>query len=124
MAPDGSAVLFTRDGQIHRALVDADASASAMDRGEAPFIRYLVPSAALTLKQGFGRLLRSRRDRGIVAVLDWNRHPPVAGLCSAIFHHVWRKARHPTAGCVAFARADLEWVLARWTPRSRVVVRG
>jgi L,D-peptidoglycan transpeptidase YkuD (ErfK/YbiS/YcfS/YnhG family) len=60
----------------------------------------------------------------IVAVLDWNRHPPVAGLGSAIFLHVWRKARHPTAGCVAFARADLEWVLARWTPRSRVVVRG
>ena len=60
----------------------------------------------------------------IVAVLDWNRRPPVAGLGSAIFLHVWRKARHPTAGCVAFARADLEWVLARWTPRSRVVVRG
>jgi len=38
--------------------------------GEKPFIRYLVPSAALGLKQGFGRLIRSRRDRGIVAVLD------------------------------------------------------
>jgi len=34
------------------------------------FIRYLVPAAALTLKQGFGRLIRSQRDRGIVAVLD------------------------------------------------------
>ncbi len=40
------------------------------EEGEAPFIRYLVPSAALTLKQGFGRLIRSRGDRGIVAVLD------------------------------------------------------
>ncbi len=38
--------------------------------GEKPFIRYLVPSAALGLKQGFGRLIRTRRDRGIVAVLD------------------------------------------------------
>jgi ATP-dependent DNA helicase DinG len=38
--------------------------------GEQPFMGYLVPSAALALKQGFGRLIRSRRDRGIVAVLD------------------------------------------------------
>jgi len=38
--------------------------------GERPFPRYLVPSAALSLKQGFGRLIRTRRDRGIVAILD------------------------------------------------------
>jgi ATP-dependent DNA helicase DinG len=31
---------------------------------------YLVPSAALALKQGFGRLIRTRTDRGIVAILD------------------------------------------------------
>lgn len=40
------------------------------ERGEEPFMRYLVPAAALTLKQGFGRLIRSRADRGIVAILD------------------------------------------------------
>jgi ATP-dependent DNA helicase DinG len=39
-------------------------------RGEQPFMDYLVPSAALSLKQGFGRLIRTRRDRGIVAILD------------------------------------------------------
>ena len=33
-------------------------------------MRYLVPSAALALKQGFGRLIRTSRDRGIVALLD------------------------------------------------------
>ena len=33
-------------------------------------MKYLVPSAALSLKQGFGRLIRSRADRGIVAILD------------------------------------------------------
>jgi ATP-dependent DNA helicase DinG len=38
--------------------------------GEQPFMKYLVPSAALTLKQGFGRLIRSAKDRGIVAILD------------------------------------------------------
>ncbi|MDB4989768.1 MAG: hypothetical protein JWN04_4946 [Myxococcaceae bacterium] len=40
------------------------------ERGESSFMRYLVPSAALSLKQGFGRLIRTRSDRGIVAVLD------------------------------------------------------
>jgi len=40
------------------------------DDGGEPFMGYLVPSAALTLKQGFGRLIRSGRDRGIVALLD------------------------------------------------------
>lgn len=35
-----------------------------------PFMEYLVPSAALALKQGFGRLIRTSRDRGVVALLD------------------------------------------------------
>jgi ATP-dependent DNA helicase DinG len=29
-----------------------------------------VPAAALALRQGFGRLVRSRKDRGLVALLD------------------------------------------------------
>jgi ATP-dependent DNA helicase DinG len=39
-------------------------------QGENAFFGYQVPQAALALKQGFGRLIRSARDRGIVAVLD------------------------------------------------------
>jgi DNA polymerase-3 subunit epsilon/ATP-dependent DNA helicase DinG len=35
-----------------------------------PFGQYAVPQAALRFKQGFGRLIRSRSDRGVVAVLD------------------------------------------------------
>lgn len=43
----------------------------ALEReGRSAFIEYSVPQAAITLKQGFGRLLRTRRDRGAVAVLD------------------------------------------------------
>jgi ATP-dependent DNA helicase DinG len=38
--------------------------------GEDAFYGYQVPQAALALKQGFGRLIRSSTDRGIVAVLD------------------------------------------------------
>ncbi len=39
-------------------------------RGENSFQDYSVPAAAITLRQGFGRLIRSQRDRGIVAILD------------------------------------------------------
>jgi ATP-dependent DNA helicase DinG len=38
--------------------------------GENPFADYQVPVAILMLKQGLGRLIRSRADRGILAVLD------------------------------------------------------
>jgi ATP-dependent DNA helicase DinG len=34
------------------------------------FMNYLLPHAALKLKQGFGRLIRSRQDTGIVVLLD------------------------------------------------------
>jgi ATP-dependent DNA helicase DinG len=34
------------------------------------FMHYLVPHAALKLKQGFGRLIRSSQDTGIVVLLD------------------------------------------------------
>ena len=34
------------------------------------FYEYQVPQAALTLKQGFGRLIRSTSDRGVLALLD------------------------------------------------------
>ncbi|MBI5544509.1 MAG: DEAD/DEAH box helicase [Deltaproteobacteria bacterium] len=39
-------------------------------KGADAFGEYQVPQAALALRQGFGRLIRTRRDRGIVAVLD------------------------------------------------------
>ena len=35
-----------------------------------PFLGYAVPGAILRFKQGFGRPIRSARDRGVCAVLD------------------------------------------------------
>jgi ATP-dependent DNA helicase DinG len=40
------------------------------DAGANPFIQYHVPTAAIALKQGFGRLIRTATDRGVVAILD------------------------------------------------------
>jgi ATP-dependent DNA helicase DinG len=45
-------------------------SAAIEAAGRNPFADYHVPTAAITLKQGFGRLIRSRQDAGIVAILD------------------------------------------------------
>jgi ATP-dependent DNA helicase DinG len=39
-------------------------------RGGEPFAEYQLPMAILALQQGLGRLLRHRRDRGVLAVLD------------------------------------------------------
>jgi Rad3-related DNA helicase len=35
-----------------------------------PFNEYGLPQAVLRFKQGFGRLIRSRTDRGVIVVLD------------------------------------------------------
>ena len=39
-------------------------------QGKNPFTEYSLPQAALKLRQGFGRLIRSRSDRGAVLILD------------------------------------------------------
>jgi ATP-dependent DNA helicase DinG len=44
-----------------------DAVAAA---GGNAFFDYQVPSAVVTLKQGFGRLIRSLKDRGVLMLLD------------------------------------------------------
>jgi ATP-dependent DNA helicase DinG len=38
--------------------------------GRNPFAEYQVPEAVLALKQGFGRLIRSQSDYGVLAILD------------------------------------------------------
>jgi ATP-dependent DNA helicase DinG len=40
------------------------------ERGGDPFAEYMVPHAALRLKQGFGRLIRSATDRGAIIIAD------------------------------------------------------
>jgi ATP-dependent DNA helicase DinG len=50
-------------------VVEARIAAIRNDGGD-PFSGYQVPQAAIALKQGFGRLIRSRSDRGVLALLD------------------------------------------------------
>jgi ATP-dependent DNA helicase DinG len=52
-----------------RPLIEARTEAIEQ-QGGVPFVEYQVPQAVLKLKQGFGRLIRTRTDTGMVVVLD------------------------------------------------------
>jgi ATP-dependent DNA helicase DinG len=43
---------------------------SIRSAGGNPFYDYQIPQAAIALKQGFGRLIRSKTDRGVLVLLD------------------------------------------------------
>ena len=53
------------DSPLHKARVDEITAA-----GGDWFNDFALPQAQLRLKQGFGRLIRTSRDRGVVAILD------------------------------------------------------
>jgi ATP-dependent DNA helicase DinG len=41
-----------------------------VERGGDAFAEYMIPHAALRLKQGFGRLIRTATDRGVIVLVD------------------------------------------------------
>jgi L,D-peptidoglycan transpeptidase YkuD (ErfK/YbiS/YcfS/YnhG family) len=70
------------------------------------------------------RLSRPDPLYDLILLTDWNWPRAVPGEGSAIFVHTWRKPRHPTAGCVAFARADLLWIARRIRHQTRLIIRA
>lgn len=73
------------------------------EMGGDPFQQFMLPHAALRLKQGFGRLIRSQTDQGVVVILDdrlvtkrYGRYlreslpqvPTVKGAWSDLRHHL------------------------------------
>ncbi len=70
------------------------------------------------------RLRRADPLYDMILLTDYNFLPVRSGRGSAIFLHVWRRPRYPTEGCIAFARKDLQWIIARIRPGTRVVVPG
>lgn len=59
----------------------------------------------------------------LVIPIDYNRHDPEPGKGSAIFLHVWRGPRIPTAGCVAVNRETLLWITSNLTRETHIAIR-
>jgi ATP-dependent DNA helicase DinG len=55
--------------------------------GEDPFHTFQVPMAVIALKQGLGRLIRTRSDRGVLCVLD-------VRLLTKGYGRIFRKSLH------------------------------
>jgi len=50
-------------------------------QGKNPFMTFQVPSAVLSLRQGIGRLIRRKDDRGLIAILDHRITKKKYGKC-------------------------------------------
>jgi L,D-peptidoglycan transpeptidase YkuD (ErfK/YbiS/YcfS/YnhG family) len=68
------------------------------------------------------RLWRDDHLYDFIIEIDHNTRPRIAGRGSAVFVHLARPNRSPTAGCVALAPKDLQRLLAVLGPQTRIAV--
>ena len=66
------------------------------------------------------RLWRDDHMYDWIVEIDHNTRPRIAGRGSAVFLHVARPERSPTAGCVAFDAKALRRLIARVGPKTRI----
>lgn len=73
-----------------------------VERGGDWFREYSIPMAQIRLKQGFGRLIRSRTDRGIVCILDTR-------LLTAGYGEEFVRYLPPAARASVWSRVERFW---------------
>jgi DNA polymerase-3 subunit epsilon/ATP-dependent DNA helicase DinG len=71
-----------------------------------PFNRYAIPQAAIRFKQGFGRLIRSKEDRGVLVIFDKRLQTKRYG--SAFIDSI------PKCNIVSGALREMPSRIARW----------
>jgi L,D-peptidoglycan transpeptidase YkuD (ErfK/YbiS/YcfS/YnhG family) len=69
------------------------------------------------------RLWRQDHLYDLIVEIDHNTRPRIAGRGSAVFVHIARPDRGPTAGCVAMTAARLHRLLARIGRRTEIVIQ-
>ena len=87
---------------------------SADRRYNRPFMRSATESG--------DRLWRDDRLYDFIIEIDHNTRPRIGGRGSAVFVHVARPNRSPTAGCVALAANVLQRMLAHASPKTRIAI--
>ena len=68
------------------------------------------------------KIFRSDNLYTICVVFSANRNPVLPGKGSALFVHIWRAPRFPTAGCIALSLGHLSFILRRWTRNARLIL--
>ena len=68
------------------------------------------------------RLWRKDHLYDFVIEINHNRSPRIAGRGSAVFFHLARPDRSPTAGCVALALSDLRRLVVHLGPKTRIII--
>ena len=71
-----------------------------------------------TTAKSYETMLRNdeRYDLGII--VEYNMHPIIVGLGSAIFIHIWENSKTGTAGCIAMSSENLQQLLAYLKPQA------
>jgi ATP-dependent DNA helicase DinG len=88
-------------------------AARAADRDD-PFLQYAVPDAILRFRQGFGRLIRTRSDRGVFVVMDRR-------VQSKRYGQMFVNSL-PTCTTVCGSLRDLPYQAAQWLGQKGVAV--
>lgn len=78
-----------------------------------------LPNAPAQLWRTAEKMRRPDQLYELGIVVAYNANPPVPGLGSAIFLHVWRSAETPTVGCTAMSRTDMLELMKWLDPRRK-----
>jgi len=68
------------------------------------------------------RLMRTDHLYDLIVEIDHNTCPRIKGRGSAVFIHLCRPDRSPTAGCIGLRKGDLLRLLARLDRRTRISI--
>jgi L,D-peptidoglycan transpeptidase YkuD (ErfK/YbiS/YcfS/YnhG family) len=79
----------------------------------------------VSLPFNFSHELMWREDHlyDVVVEIGWNDRPAKPGRGSAIFMHLARPRYLPTEGCIALSKADMNKLLPRIGPKTRIIIQ-
>lgn len=116
--------VYVRRGRLQRVRCGLKVKAIGSKDGwcDAPGDRNYNRRVPVPYPASHEKMLRDDHLYDVVVVLDANIRPRRQGMGSAIFFHLARPDYAPTEGCVAIRRQDMDWLLPRLSPRTKLHV--